>query len=99
MLTLPRRVTEYTLRPYLVGGFGLLRASTEDLVGALSITENLPAFDVGAGVTGFLTQRVGVSWDVRYFRSIGGPETTGATSVGMPRLSFWRANMALAIRY
>jgi hypothetical protein len=47
------------------------------------------------GVTGFLSDRFGVSWDVRRFRSVGGqdPGSDG------PRLSFWRANMALAIRY
>lgn len=98
VVAMPRRVAEYTLRPYMLGGFGLLRARTEDILDALPVTDNMPAFNVGGGVTGFLTERVGVSWDLRYFRSIGGPETTPATGDD-PRLSFWRANMALTLRY
>jgi hypothetical protein len=53
---------------------------------------------MGVGVTGFLTDRFGVSWDVRYFRSVGGGQS-GAATLGPEQLSFWRANMALAIRY
>lgn len=97
--TLPRRIVGYSLRPYVVGGFGLLRARTDDAVDALSITENLPAITVGGGVTGFFSEGWGVSWDLRYFRSVGQPETAPATSIGSPQLSFWRANVALAFRY
>lgn len=99
IVALPRRATEYTLRPYAVGGFGYMGARTTDALRALKVSENLPAYTVGGGVTGFLTETFGVSWDVRYFRSIGEPETPGGTSLGTPKLSFWRANMALALRY
>jgi hypothetical protein len=60
-------------------------------------SSTLKAMDLGAGVTGFLTKRMGVSWDVRYFRSIDRTIETGQ-SVGPEHLSFWRANMAFAIR-
>lgn len=92
----PRRWTEYTLRPYFVGGVGLMRARIDDASNTLSVSSNLAAWDMGVGVTGFLSDRFGVSWDVRRFRSVGGQEP--GVSDG-PRLSFWRANMALAIRY
>ncbi len=55
----------------------------------------LPAIDLGGGVTGFLSDRIGVSWDVRHFRSVGGK--TRGLSFGREQLSFWRANMALVI--
>lgn len=98
---LPRRVTEYTLRPYFVGGVGLMRARTTTRVpGVLELSRNLSAFDLGGGVTGFVTPRVGVSWDVRHFRTIQGEAGSGTTIDGGPeQLSFWRAYMALAIRY
>jgi hypothetical protein len=99
VVAMPRRTVEYSLRPYVVGGFGLVRASTRDLVDALSLRENMPAFNVGGGVTGFLTETVGVSWDVRYFRSVRQPQQATGTSIGSPELSFWRANMALALRF
>ncbi len=96
-MSLPRRLTQYTLRPYFVGGAGLMRASTTNALGVLQLSRNLAAVDVGGGVTGFVTDRVGVSWDVRHFRSIRGQEA--GLSIGPEQLSFWRANMALAIRY
>jgi hypothetical protein len=102
MVGLPRRMTEYTLRPYFVGGAGLLRAhSSNSVPGLFELSRNLPAIDLGGGVTGFITPRTGVSWEVRHFRNIqGGAPAPGSTNDALTeRLSFWRANMALAIRY
>lgn len=99
IVLLPRHLAEYTLRPYFVGGAGLMRVHFDDLVGVLRVASNLPATDVGGGVTGFLTNRIGLSWDVRYFRSLGVKDEGGGVSFGGKQLSFWRANMALAIRY
>jgi hypothetical protein len=97
VLALPRRLTEYTLRPYVAGGAGWMHVHIDDYFGALRVASDLPAFDVGGGVTGFLTNRFGLSWDVRYFRSVGGKSGNGV-SFG-EQLSFWRANMAVVIRY
>jgi opacity protein-like surface antigen len=101
-VALPRRLTEYTLRPYFAGGAGLIRVSNEFLITSNNYTRNMTGMDLGAGVTGFLTRRVGVNWDVRHFRAYGlseGDEGFGF-SLGQPeRLSFWRVHMALAIRY
>ena len=95
---LPRSMTEYTLRPYFVGGAGLMRLHVEDTLQVLPVSESLAAMDLGGGVTGFLSSRLGVNWDVRYFRSLGG-NTVQGLSFGPEKLSFWRATMALAIRY
>ena len=99
ILAVPRHLTQYTLRPYFVGGGGLMHARSEDFFGALPNTTTLPAFDVGGGVTGFLTDRFGVSWDVRYFHSVHGGDAQSGLSFGAEELSFWRANMALALRF
>jgi hypothetical protein len=99
VVAMPRHLTQYTLRPYFVGGGGLIHASSEDFFGALPHTSTLPAIDVGGGVTGFLTNRFGVSWDVRYFRSFAGKDAGLGISIGPEELSFWRANMALAILF
>jgi len=93
----PRHATRYSLRPYVVAGGGLMRARSFDKLGNPILAKTLPAVDVGGGATGFLTERVGLSWDLRYFRGIGGVPT--GQSVGRESLSFWRASMALAIRY
>lgn len=99
VVTLPRRMTEYTLRPYFAGGAGLMHVRADDQFRLLPITSNLAAVDLGGGVTGFLSNRLGLNWDVRYFRSVHGKDEGLGISTGPEQLSFWRASMALAIRY
>lgn len=98
-VALPRRYSEYTLRPYFVGGGGLMHIRTENFLTPLSISDDAASMDLGGGVTGFLTRRIGVNWDVRHFRTVRGSDEGGAVDVVGGQLSFWRANMALAIRY
>jgi hypothetical protein len=99
VVALPRRMAEYSLRPYFVGGGGLMRATIDDAFNVLPVARTLAAIDLGGGVTGFVTERIGVSWEIRRFRSIGGNAESQGLSIGGEQLSFWRANMALAIRY
>lgn len=98
IIAAPRHKTEYTLGPYLVAGFGLVHAHIEDILGVLPVNRTLPAMDIGGGVTGFLTRRIGLTWEARYFSSIGHTKAQGV-SFGGEQLSFWRAGMGLVIRY
>lgn len=98
VLTPPRRLTRYTLRPYLVGGIGLMRVRFDEFIGTLRVRDTLTAIDIGGGATGFLSDYVGVSWEVRYFRSVGGGSSGEGVTFGRAQLSFWRATMALAVR-
>lgn len=98
VVALPRRMVEYSLRPYLVGGAGLVHAKIEANSAAFLVSRTLPAIDFGGGVTGFVNDRIGVSWEVRYFRSISTGDIRGV-SVADEELSFWRANMAVVFRY
>jgi hypothetical protein len=99
VLAAPRRLTEYALRPYLVGGGGLIRVKMEDYFGVVKVADVVPGVDVGAGVVGFVTNRVGVAWELRRFQTINGKSPDRGLAFGGERLSFWRASMALAIRY
>jgi hypothetical protein len=96
VVAFPRRWSQYTLRPYAVGGGGVMRVHIDDVNGVLAVDSSLGTVDFGGGVTGFLTDRVGVSWDVRYFRSFGGDSR--GFSIGNEQMSYWRAMMAVAIR-
>ena len=98
IIAMPRRLSEYTLRLYFVGGAGIMRVNIEGAYQAIEITETLPAMDVGGGVTGFLTKRIGLNWDVRRFRSLRAIDALNAAVEPTP-FSFWRATMAVAIRY
>jgi hypothetical protein len=98
----PRTATEYTLRPYFVGGLGLMHAYAFDSLSTLTVSMTRPAFNVGGGVFGALSDRTGLSWELRHFRSMGQGEPRGQSAApddAAEKLSFWRANMALVIRY
>lgn len=95
----PRSKTEYGVRPYLVAGGGMMRVRINDYFRVFERSRILPAFDVGAGAIGFLTNRVGLSWELRRFQSLSGDEESGLTLSGTERLSFWRASMAFVYRY
>ncbi len=98
VIAVPRQLREYTLGPYFVIGGGLMHVHIDDLLGVLSVASTLPAMDVGGGVTGFLSDRIGLSWGVRYFTSVGERRQRGF-SFGAEQLSFWRASMGVVIRY
>jgi len=99
-IALPRRLVEYTLRPYFAGGAGLMAVRIDQPISSFNTSLNMNAVDVGGGVTGFLTKRIGLNWDVRYFRNIGeSPRFVENGDEQTTALSFWRAQMALAIRY
>ena len=97
VLTLPKKMTQYGLRPYVAGGGGMLGVNIDQGDPLLNVATTLGAVDIGGGVTGFLTDRVGLNWDVRYFRSVGGKEDTGL-SFGREQVSFWRVTMGVAVR-
>jgi hypothetical protein len=98
VVAVPRRLSEYALRPYFVGGGGLMRVRTTTSLNVFDVSRLFPAFDVGVGVVGFLTNRMGVSWEIRRFQSVD-RNTGNGFSFGDEQLSFWRATMAVAIRY
>jgi len=100
VIALPRRMTQYTLRPYVAGGVGLMRVSKDDVFAVFPVTLNVVTIDVGGGATGFLSETVGLNWDIRYFRNItGSPDPANpGLSFGAPRLSFWRITMGLVLR-
>ncbi len=98
VVALPRRIAQYGLRPYAVAGIGIMHVGIDDNLRALPFSDTLPAWDVGGGVTGFLSDFVGLNWDVRMFRTTGSQKTVTGVSVGPEQLSFWRATMGLSIR-
>lgn len=101
VVALPRRMARYSLRPYAVVGGGLMRVNiTYGPNGVLpNVGSNLAVIDIGGGVTGFFTDRVGINWDVRRFGSEGGRDRMQATSIGAEQLSFWRATTAVVVRF
>jgi hypothetical protein len=100
VIAAPRHLTEYVLRPYFVGGAGLMRIHADDYFGAFTVERVRPAFDLGGGVLMFFTNTLGASFEVRRFQNFySSSDDAGLTLTGSERLSFWRAGLSLAIRY
>ena len=100
VIAAPRSKTEYGLRPYLVGGAGVMRSRKKDYFAAFPSSKWLATLDVGVGAIGFFTNRSGVSWEIRRFEGLPTGEDAPGTTLGEPgRLSFWRASMAFVYRY
>ena len=106
VLTVPKRWTEYFLRPYVSGGFGMLRAvsidqPTSPQVESLFLVEsNQPAFNIGGGAIGFLSQGTGVRFDFRYHGGLRHDPGKDAESVVGPdlHLRYMTAQIGLVIR-
>lgn len=94
-VTTPRRWTEYSLRPFVSGGFGLLRvAKTEQ---TFPLEANFAAFNIGGGAVGFFSQRTGVRFDLRYYSTLHETDR-GAAAVGPVHVRYMAASVGLVFR-
>lgn len=99
VIALPARMAGYGLRPYFSGGAGLMHIDTVTQLQIIDVHRTLPTISLGGGVTGFLSNTVGLNWDVRRLNTLRGEGETLGQSLGREQLSFWRATMAVALRY
>jgi hypothetical protein len=98
MLAAPLSFTRDSLRPYLVGGLGLLQARASNAARLFPLEEDRLGLTVGGGAIGFVSVRTGLRFDVRHIKVISGPDGPLPRD-GVSRLSFWRATAGLTIRY
>jgi hypothetical protein len=95
----PRRWNEFGLRPYLSGGLGMLRADESDELGAIDVHQRLFAANIGGGAVGFLSDRTGLRFDLRFFSNVRNVvDTEGVTLVGRKHLRFWVGSIGLVLR-
>jgi len=97
MVTLPLSITRESLRPYLVAGGGGVRAEARDNTSTFTIRSTMPALTFGGGAIGFLSNTVGVRFDLRYLRSLG--EGDDLIAGEGPRVHLWRGSVSLVLRY
>lgn len=103
VLTTPRRWNEYGLRPFVSGGFGLLNVYALDEANVFPTRGNLIGYNVGGGAVGFLSDRVGLRFDLRYFRTTPPGEQPSAetltTDGGRVHLHFWTGSVGVVFKY
>jgi hypothetical protein len=98
VVTTPLSVTRESLRPYVVGGLGLMHAASDDLADIFTFESDVLGMSVGGGALGFFGDTVGVRLDLRYFRNV--TEGSGAgIEFGPTRLRYWRGSVGLTLRY
>ncbi len=96
VLTAPRRWTEYGLRPFVSGGLGLLRTTVDEAV--LPVTSNLLGFNVGGGAIGFLSRRIGLRFDLRYYSNVHRTQDTSQPAVDRLHLRYFTASVGIVFR-
>jgi hypothetical protein len=96
IVAVPQSVTGYSLRPYVVGGLGLIQTSLNYNEVIATVDDHSLGFTVGGGAIGFLTRRTGVRFELRHFRTFA-REPSEFEQVGS-RVSFWRFAVGVVIR-
>ena len=99
VVTAPKRWTEYFLRPFVSGGFGLIRPVKLEVGQVFSTSPNLFGYNIGGGAVGFLTRDTGVRIDLRYYSTATGTyHGPIALGDGDVHLRFMTASIGLVIR-
>jgi hypothetical protein len=97
VVTVPRRWAEYSLRPFLSAGIGLMRSSQDDQLGLLPVSSNVAGFNIGGGAVGYFSKASGVRFDVRYYSNLHGVDQ-GANAIGDVHLRYMTATVGFVIR-
>jgi opacity protein-like surface antigen len=87
------------IRPYVVGGLGLVRShvetSLQSVVGLTGGKTSL-GYDLGGGVTVLFAPHVGIRGDLRHFHTL---QDVNLLTFGGEKLDFWRASAGLALTF
>ncbi|MGE5243317.1 MAG: outer membrane protein [Betaproteobacteria bacterium] len=84
------------VRPYLLGGIGLIRPHASLSLSQLSLDKNAFGYDIGGGVNVLATRHLGVRGDLRRFRTL--QDVTLFVFTG-DKLEFWRGSVGLVLQF
>ena len=99
VLTTPRRWTEYGLRPFVSGGFGLMHAHAfSETQNIFPIDLNTVGMNIGGGAVGFLSERTGLRFDIRYHSTLNRPDDEDVPSIGAEHLRYMTFSIGLVFR-
>lgn len=98
VLTAPRRLTEYSLRPYVSGGVGLLRVSKDEGEKGFTLQRNFAGLNIGGGAVGFLTAHTGLRFDFRYYSLLHGYDLGAQARENPAHLRYMTLSVGVVLR-
>jgi opacity protein-like surface antigen len=84
------------IEPYVLGGIGLIRSHAKLDASSLSIDKNAVGYDIGGGLTIFLSHAFGIRGDIRHFHTL---QDVTLGIFGNDQIDFWRASAGLTLRF
>jgi opacity protein-like surface antigen len=85
-------------RPYVTAGAGMLKTFIDGPEDAFDLDRNALGFNLGGGVFGFVTDRVGIRGDVRYFRQMTEADDD-RLDFDVTAFRFWRGTVGVSFRF
>jgi opacity protein-like surface antigen len=87
------------VRPYVVGGVGLIRSKVDNTAGFFDkVSTNDFGFDAGAGIVGLFSDNVGLRGDIRYFRSFKDTDPD-SLDLALGSFKFWRGTVGITFKF
>jgi len=87
------------VRPYVTGGAGLFRISSQESEFFDGVTSNDFAVNFGGGIMAFFNEHVGIRGDVRYFRTLTDNDQNSGVNFELGDLNFWKWDVGAAFRF
>jgi hypothetical protein len=87
------------IRPYASAGIGLIQSRIEDPDELFEVDSNDFGLNIGGGITGFFTDGIGITGDIRYFRSLQDNEPDDDFDVSVSDFRFWRGSVGVTFRF
>ena len=99
IIAVPRSIVRESLRPYIVGGVGVMHVVGMDVLDLLSFDANLTGLSLGGGAIGGLSDRTALRFELRYLKNITQRDELPTIDSDSFRLSAWRATVGVTFGY
>lgn len=87
------------LRPYASGGVGIVHARATSVGNVFDLNANNLGVNVGGGLIGQFTDRVGLRGDIRYFRNLQDSDAGDDINLDLGSFNFWRGTLGVTFRF
>lgn len=97
MLSAPSSTPAF--RPYAAAGVGIIRTRATSVGNFFDVNDSNFGVNVGGGVIGQFSERVGVRGDMRYFRTLQDSDGGDDIDLDLGSFNFWRGTLGISFRF